>query len=300
MPSQQGPPRVTSKTSTSITLTWSPPDDPNGIIVKYEINRNNTKVYSGLAMQFTDQNLSPFTVYHYIVVSFTAAGSARSVDTLKTITTGDVPNGIKPPVISEIHDRSVVATWEQPANPNGVIKEYVLKSLNGNGFTTTHYRGLLKTFLVTGLKPFTVYQFTVTVCTDIACIESDRVNVSTRSAAPDSQPAPYANTVVGGTSVILTWDAPSQPNGEIQFYDVYQRSSPFTGEGNTVGVQLKPNHRSLAVNGLQPYTEYEFRVVSYTAQVSGSTSSKWTKCRTSEGGKVLKVNYMLFVILQIK
>lgn len=291
MPTQQGPPQVLSKTSTSISLAWSPPDDPNGVIARYQVNRNGTQVYSGLSLQFTDQNLLPFTTYHYIVVSYTAAGSARSVDTLKVVTTGDVPKGIKPPVISQIKDRSLVASWEQPTNPNGVIKEFVLKSVIGTTTATTHYRGLLRTFQVTGLQPFTVYNFTVTVCTDMGCIQSDGVKISTRSAAPDSQPAPYLNTVTGGTGVVITWDAPSQPNGEIQFYDLYQRSHPFTGEGNTVGVQLKPNHRSHAVNGLQPYMEYEFRVVSYTAQVSGSTSSNWTRVRTSEGGKIGKLHF---------
>lgn len=284
-PSQQGPPRVISKTSTSLTLAWSPPDDPNGIILKYELKRNGVVIYTGTSLQFTDQNLIPFTTYMYVVVAYTAAGSTNSVDTLTAETTGDVPKGMKSPIISEIKERTAIASWEKPTNPNGVIQEYRLKIFGPDGKNSTVYSGLLLKTLISGLKPFSVYSFTATVCTDVGCIESDAVKISTRSTAPDFQPAPYANPVVGGTGVVVTWDRPSQPNGIIQYYDLYMRSSPFSGPGNTVGLQLKPDHRSFAANGLQAYTEYEFRVVSHTAQVKGSTSSNWTRVRTSEGGK---------------
>lgn len=280
---QQGPPRVTAKTSVSISLVWSPPDDPNGIVLRYQLQRDGATVYSGSKLSFVDTNLSPFTSYTYYVFSITAAGSAKSVDRLVVQTYGSVPEGLAPPVISQIKDRSVIASWKSPLKPNGVIQWYVLKSLS-KGVENTHYTGLSSPVQVTGLQPFTVYQFTVTACTIDGCLKSKGITVSTRSAAPDSQPAPYIRKVSGGTKVVVTWDAPSQPNGEIQFYDLFQRSAPFQGEGNTAGVQLKPDNRTFEVTALLPYTEYEFRIVAYTTQVKGSTSSNWTRTRTLEGG----------------
>ena len=230
-------------------------------------------------------------MYVYYVYSSTAAGAARSVDSLVVRTESDKPQGISPPTISDIKERSVVASWGMPSRPNGIITRYELRSkrVPKNSGTSEievlHYTGLLRTSQVTGLDPFTVYSFSIAACTVVGCIRSSMgAAVSTRSAAPDSQPAPYVSLGTGGTSAVVTWDAPSQPNGEINFYDLYQRASPFTGQGNSIGVQLKPENRTFQVTGLLPYTEYEFRIISQTSQVKGSTSSNWTRIRTLEGG----------------
>ena len=293
VPNQQGPPRVTAKTSTSISLAWAPPDDPNGVITGYQLKRNDSTVYTGSKLSFVDASLSPFASHVYYVYSSTAAGSARSVDSLVVRTDSDVPQGISPPTISDVKDRSVVASWGIPTRPNGIITRYLLRSerqSQSDSGETTHYIGLLNTVQVTGLDPFTVYNFSIAACNVVGCVRSlTNTAVSTRSAAPDSQPAPYISLGTGGTSVVVTWDAPSQPNGEINFYELFQRASPFTGQGNSAGVQLKPENRTISVTGLLPYTEYEFRIVSQTTQVEGSTSSNWTRIRTMEGGKMVLV-----------
>ena len=303
VPNQQGPPRVTSKTSTSISLAWTPPDDPNGIITGYQLKRENTTVYTGQQLSYVDATLSPYTIYVYYVYSSTAAGAARSVDSLVARTDSDIPQGISPPTITDIKERSVVASWGIPSRPNGIITRYELRSKRASKSGTTssgevlHYTGLLTTSQVTGLDPFTVYSFSITACTIIGCVRSSAsAAVSTRSAAPDSQPAPYVSLGTGGMSAVVTWDAPSQPNGEINFYDLYQRASPFTGQGNSIGVQLKPENRTFQVTGLLPYTEYEFRIVSQTTQVKGSTSSNWTRIRTLEGGISVYLVYLRRVI----
>ena len=200
-------------------------------------------------------------MYVYYVYSSTDAGAARSVDSLVVRTESDKPQGIAPPTISDIKERSVVASWGIPSRPNGIITRYELRSkrVPKNSGTSEievlHYTGLLRTSQVTGLDPFTVYSFSIAACTVVGCVRSSMgAAVSTRSAAPDSQPAPYVSLGTGGTSAVVTWDAPSQPNGEINFYDLYQRASPFTGQGNSIGVQLKPENRTFQVTGLLPYT----------------------------------------------
>ena len=236
----------------------------------------------------------------YEVHVFTAAGSAKSVDELIVQTSGDTPEGLSKPTISQIKERSLVVTWSEPSKPNGLVSKYILKSIQANGVETFHYQGLSTSYQVTGLQPFTAYNFTISACTQIGCVESDAISISTRSAAPDSQPAPYIQLIPGGTSLVVTWDAPSKPNGEIKFYDLYKRNSPFSGEGNTVGVQLKPDSRIFTVNGLLPFTEYEFRIVSYTTQVKGSTASNWTRTKTFEGGLCLFTDLVIIVIKHVE
>jgi hypothetical protein len=119
--------------------------------------------------------------------------------------------------------------------------------------------------------------------------------VLTRPTAPDSQPAPHVRPLPGGKTFIVTWNRPAEPNGIIFRYELHQRlfpalpddrgksvytSSPSTNPGAS-------NLRNATITGLVPFTWYEFRVVTYTAEVSGDTASNWTKQRTAEAGKVL-------------
>ena len=273
-----------NETSRMLTLAWVPPDNPNGIITKYELYRNDTLIYSGEIQTFRDENLTPFTYYIYYIIVFTSGGSSRSVDNLYKKTLSDIPEGVNPPVIEQVRDRSVVVHWFRPATPNGIITRYVLRSVSSSGDQKEHYNGLDLSKQVTGLNPFTLYTFHVTVCTVVGCKQSKNTTISTRSAAPDSQPAPYTRPAPGGYNILVEWDSPAKPNGKILFYDLYYRVSPFMGEGNTVASKLNPKNRNYTVTSLQPYTLYEFRVVCYTAQVKGSTASNWTRVRTLEGG----------------
>ncbi len=268
-------------------LSWFPPDSPNGLILRYELYRNNSLVYNGSSQGYNDTGLIPYTLYTYYILVYTAGGSARSVDSNKVYRTlADKPEGVRPPQMLNILARSMLATWLPPVSPNDAVVLYKLSSTNSRSSgVTEHYNGNMLSFQVTSLTPFTVYNFTITACTTVGCATSPITTESTRSARPDSQPAPYVTPLTGGQSVFVYWDAPAQPNGVILFYDLFMRQSPFTGSGTTQALKLNPLHRNYTVTGLTPYTLYEFRVVSYTAQVSGDTSSSWTRVRTQENSK---------------
>ena len=285
-PSEQGPPIISNITSRSLLTSWFPPDTPNGLILRYELYRNGSLVYNGTNRVFNDTGLSPYTLYTYYIIVYTAGGSTRSVDSDKVYRTlSDVPEGVRPPQVSNVLARSIGVSWLPPSSPNGIIVSYTLASTSSSSSTPVeHYRGTALNFLVTGLRPFTIYNFTVTACTIVGCSRSAITTQATRSAAPDSQPAPYLTPLEGGQSIHVYWDPPAQPNGVIQFYDLFMRQSPFNNAGATQATKLNPLQRNFTVTGLRPYTEYEFRVVSYTSQVKGDTSSTWTRTRTLENG----------------
>ena len=285
-PSEQGPPAISNITSRSLLATWFPPDTPNGLILRYELYRNNTLVYNGTNRVFNDTGLIPYTIYNYHIIVHTAGGSTRSVDSERVHRTlPDVPEGVGSPQVSSVLARSMDVNWLPPSSPNGIIVAYRLSSTNTRSSTPVHhYSGPALSFLVTGLRPFTVYNFTITACTIIGCAQSAITTEATRSAAPDSQPAPYLTPLDGGQSIYVYWDPPAEPNGVIQFYDLFMRQSPFNTAGATQATKLNPLQRNFTVTRLRPYTEYEFRVVSYTSPVRGDTSSTWARTRTLENG----------------
>ena len=60
-PSGQGIPTLTVRGASAIEATWSPPVEPNGNIVRYELLRLEEIVYSGVGLSFLDTGLSPNT-----------------------------------------------------------------------------------------------------------------------------------------------------------------------------------------------------------------------------------------------
>ena len=74
-------------------------------------------------MQYTDINLTPYTVYTYTITATNNAGSTVSGSTTVR-TLEDIPAGVTPVSISNIQARSVLASWSVASQPNGVITMY--------------------------------------------------------------------------------------------------------------------------------------------------------------------------------
>ena len=274
-------------------LTWSQPDNPNGIIIRYELYRNGTRIYSGLNRTFNDTSLTPDTVYYYYIITYTESGNTRSLDDGRVYRTfQDAPGGISPPSITNILPRNVTASWQLPSSPNGRVIEYRLISTSSrSSVEVIHCRGIIFTCDVGGLTPYTVYNFSVEACTNGGCGRSNVTTIVTAPTLPDFQPAPNVTSFPGGKAVEVQWDEPPEPNGRVLRYELYMRSSPFQGVG-TLKYNSNPAHdsnpvhfRKTNVTGLQPFTEYEFRVITTTAQVSGDRASDWTRHRTGEGSE---------------
>ena len=291
-PSQQPAPFVRVWSSRAMGITWSPPDNPNGIILRYELFRNSSLVYNGTQQAFNDTGLKPYSVYYYYIIAHTESGSTRSLDDNKFYKTPeDLPEEISPPVIIDVFPRAAKASWQIPNITNGQITNYSLLSVNSwNAKEIIHCSGMILSCDVVDLIPFTVYNFSLEVCTSGGCGRSIPAVVHTRPTRPDSQPAPQVASLPGGETVQVYWKEPAKPNGRIFRYELYMRGTPFTGQG-TLKYTSSPAHdpdpskfRNTTVDGLTPFTEYEFQVKTYTADVSGDTSSNWTRHRTGEGG----------------
>ncbi|KAK3721659.1 hypothetical protein QZH41_003681 [Actinostola sp. cb2023] len=286
LPSQQAPPFVRVISSRILGVTWNEPDNPNGIIDRYELYRNGSLIYKGLKRAFNDTGLTPNSYYYYYLLTYTEKGdTTRSYQDNRVYKTPeDAPQQISPPTITDVKARTAKATWTKPLITNGLVVEYRLVSVNSRSSSEVqHCRGLIFACDVSDLKPFTTYNFTVVVCNSGGCGRSDPKNVKTRQAAPDSQPMPDITLILGGESVIVTWNEPAVPNGKVFRYDMYMRAHPFSGSGNAITPSSPVDVRNMTVTKLVPYTLYEFRVVSYTAEVNGDTSSAWKRVRTAEG-----------------
>ena len=283
-PDEQAPPLLTPLNSTSIQLTWLGPEAPNGVILGYNIYRDGASIATTSSTSYIDTGLTPDTEYLYSIEAFNVIGSTRSVS-VSSQTEEGIPAGLVPPTLTTINSTAVAASWQEPAVANGAIIRYELVLVAVDGEVITEivvFTGLAFSTIVTDLRPFTLYSFEIRACTTGGCGSSESSQVLTGEAMPTFQPAPNVTTL-SATSLGINWGIPPEANGIVTHYAIYQRNTPFVGDGFLVG-NVSSDTLSFVVGGLRPFMTYEFSVVSYTS--AGGTRSEWVAGETAQSGKM--------------
>ena len=163
--------------------------------------------------------------------------------------------------------------------PNGQITEYVLIQLLSDGRDVDVFRGRDLHYTVTGLVPFTQYLYKLRVCTKAGCTDSSIVSEMTLEGRPAFQPAPVALTVLL-MELTIGWALPSQPNGKLTGFKLYNRDVPPTGNERLIFSTTDVTINFTTVSGLVPYTEFDYAVESSTS--AGSTRSSYSRLRTGQ------------------
>lgn len=251
---------------TIIEVVWSQPLVPNGIIINYELQRNGTTVFTGNTTRYIDRNVQPNQVYSYTTRAFTSIGAGSYSNPSVIMTSEDTPSGVMAPLLFPLSATSIRATWQSPLVPNGNITEYRL-TVNG----TVVFTGLQFTFTVTGLNPFTDYEFQLMACTS-TCGSSERTTNRTLEAAPIGQDRPQLQAPAHNV-VIINWEKPTNSNGVILNYILQRRLA--NGSISTIiftGLQTSFNDTD---DSLMAATYYEYRVTSSNS--IGNSTSDWAQ-----------------------
>ena len=122
VPTGLSPPTLIVISPTSILISWSPPNSESAILF-YEVTRNSSIIQEISVLQYTDNNLLPFTIYTYTITATNNAGSTESTSTTVR-TSEDIPAGVAPVSVSNIQARSMLASWNAVSQPNGIITMY--------------------------------------------------------------------------------------------------------------------------------------------------------------------------------
>nr|XP_046239587.1 usherin [Scatophagus argus] len=289
-------PDIHTGLQTTFLLTWSPPAQPNGKVLLYEVYRRMTRttdshrsdtetlIHRDVSTTYKDEALQPYTLYQYQVWAVNSAG--RSASAWASGRTGPAPpEGVGPPIFLHVSATSAVVDIHPPAQPNGIISLYRVFSLNHSSHTllsegTSHQQTLH------GLHPYTQYWVGIEACTCYQCCNQGPVgDLHTLAAPPARQPPPRPVTLTS-RSVQLEWDEPLAPNGVIESCELHLRSPcpqplqpvPLPCTEGPVEICFFGKRRSYNVTGLQPYSTYQLRAACFNNM--GSTASNWTTVTT--------------------
>ena len=81
MPSEPHTLEIFTINSSSVTLQWTPPNPPNGVITQYSIQLNGTDIddLSSNVLMYTIGGLSPDTVYVLLLSAHTIVGEGPPI-----------------------------------------------------------------------------------------------------------------------------------------------------------------------------------------------------------------------------
>ncbi|XP_067901794.1 usherin [Heterodontus francisci] len=285
-------PIVHSYTSNSFNISWTEPELPNGIVIKYGLHMNGMLVENSSSLLGCYINdLTPWSLHNFRVQACTAKGCALgplvNARTLESAPEGNVS------LIVIVEDlSSVQVKWTAPSTPNGLLTYSVIFTglfyvqRDKNNYSIRHLTQRLYESAeadiwatVRGLLPYSNYTVQVNASNSQGYVISDLAAIKMPPGAPDGVLPPRLSSATP-TSLQVAWSAPARNNAPgLPSYQLQKRLLHSAGDIS----DLLPNPTtaySYLATGLHPYTAYEFRLV--ISNGHGSTISAWAQMITSE------------------
>jgi hypothetical protein len=263
---------VTGTADESVSLSWTPPVDTQGLPVdRYEITVTPacggcTGVVVPSGTSTTVDGLTNGTQYTFTVHAETSNGAGPLSLGVKATpsTTADAPTGL---TTDSTGDRSVSLSWAAPADDGGssvtgyeVVVSPACASCTGKLTTGT-------STTVSNLTNGTSYTFGVRAITAKGAGASSSTVTETPSRAPGSPGTPVVDAV-GDGSVDLSWSSPADTGGaSVSGYVVI--TTPACGGCSG----LNPAGTSTTVAGLQNGVNYTIAIIPVNAIGQGISSS---------------------------
>ncbi|XP_043933591.1 neogenin isoform X4 [Protopterus annectens] len=274
-----------------VKLTWRPPAEPHGDNLTYSVfyakvgtNRERVENTSQPGeVQVTIQNLMPETKYVFRVVARNRHGPGESSVPLRVETQHEVQLPGPAPNLQAYatSPNSIAISWETPLSGNGEIQNYKLYYTEKAMDNEQAVDVADLTYTMSGLKKFTEYSFRVVAYNKHGPgVSTEDVMAKTFSDVPSAAPQNLTLEVRNSKSILVQWQPPppGTQNGDITGYKVrYRKVSRKTDVVEKFGgPQL-----FLLIDGLEPGTEYNFRVAALTVNGTGP-STEWMTAETFE------------------
>uniref|UniRef100_A0A671N134 Receptor-type tyrosine-protein phosphatase S n=1 Tax=Sinocyclocheilus anshuiensis TaxID=1608454 RepID=A0A671N134_9TELE len=287
LPKPPGVPQVTERTATSITLTW---DSGNPEPVSYYIiqhkpknSEDSFKEIDGVATtRYSVGGLSPYSDYQFRVVAVNNIGHGPPSEAIESKTAEQAPSTAP----RQVRGRMLSATtaiihWDEPEEANGQITGYrVYYTTDPSQHVNQWEKQIVRTsnFLtIPGLTPNKTYYIKVLAFTSVGDgpLSSD-LQIIAKTGVP-SQPTDFKGEAKSETSILLSWNPPTQTGQDNQIvgYELLYKKGDGKEEKR---VSFEPTTTYL-LKDLKPFTTYTFQLAArskhgigaYTNEISAET-----------------------------
>uniref|UniRef100_A0A8C4VZV1 Receptor-type tyrosine-protein phosphatase S n=1 Tax=Gopherus evgoodei TaxID=1825980 RepID=A0A8C4VZV1_9SAUR len=211
-----------------------------------------------------------------------AMSSLGVIEAVAQITVKSLPKAPGTPVVTETTATSITITWDS-GNPDPVsyyVIEYKSKSQDGpyqikEDITTTRYS-------IGGLSPNSEYEIWVSAVNTIGQgPPSESVVTRTGEQAPASAPRSVQGRMLSGTTMLIQWEEPVEPNGQIRGYRVYYTMEPDQPVSNWQKHNVDDSLLTTVGSLLEDET-YTVRVLAFTSVGDGPLSDP-IQVKTQQG-----------------
>ncbi|XP_059689645.1 receptor-type tyrosine-protein phosphatase delta isoform X1 [Gavia stellata] len=194
------------------------------------------------------------------------------IEAIAQITVKALPKPPGTPVVTESTATSITLTWDS-GNPEPVsyyIIQHKPKNLEEpykeiDGVATTRYS-------VAGLSPYSEYEFRVVAVNNIGRgPPSEPVSTRTSEQAPSSAPRNVQARMLSSTTILVQWEEPEEPNGQIQGYRVYYTMDPTQHVNSWMKHNVADSHIT-TIGNLVPQKTYSVKVLAFTSVGDGPLS----------------------------
>ncbi|XP_062473267.1 receptor-type tyrosine-protein phosphatase F isoform X12 [Pezoporus occidentalis] len=201
-----------------------------------------------------------------------AISSLGMIEATAQITVKALPKPPTEPLVTETTATSVTLTWDS-GNSDPIsyyVIQYKPKSLESqfqevDGVATTRYS-------IGGLSPFSEYEFRVIAVNNIGRgPPSELVEARTGEQAPSSPPLKVQARMLSASTMLVQWEQPEEPNGQIRGYRVYYTTDPHLPLSMWQKHNTDDSHLT-TVGSLITGTTYSIRVLAFTSVGDGPPS----------------------------
>ncbi|XP_004394197.1 PREDICTED: protein sidekick-1 [Odobenus rosmarus divergens] len=244
---------------TSVRIVWQPPEEPNGIILGYQIayrlassspNTFTTVEVGATVRQFTATELAPESAYVFRLSAKTRQGWGEPLEA--TVITTEKRERPAPPrellvPQAQVTARSLQLQWVPGSDGASPIRYFTVQVRELPGGEWQTYSSSVSheatACAVERLRPFTSYKLRLKATNDIGdsdfSMETDAV--TTLQDVPGEPPSFVSVTPHTTSSVLIQWRPPRDEslNGLLQGYRIYYRELESEAASATVSKTLK-------------------------------------------------------------
>ncbi|XP_059847611.1 receptor-type tyrosine-protein phosphatase S-like isoform X9 [Hypanus sabinus] len=219
-----------------------------------------------------------------------AMSSLGIIKTMSQIIVKALPKPPGTPIVVETTATSVTLTWDS-GNPDP-INYYIIEYRPKNSEVLYQTIDGIQTlrYSIGGLSPYSDYEFKISAVNSIGQgPPSEIVETRTGEQVPSSSPRNVQARMLSATTMLIQWEEPEEPNGQIRGYRVYYTMEPLQPVSNWQKQNLDDSLLT-TVASLIPQTTYSVKVLAFTSVGDGPLSPE-IQVKTQQGVPGQPINF---------